>query len=218
MKDISNKTLVLLLLAAITISLGGTFMSLNRLNTITKSAITGFATANESGVTTLTVLGYNSISLIGPTTLAMGSCTPTGGNGSWVNTSVDTTVCSAANENLLNFTIENDGNQAVNVTVRSNVTNAQFFGGGTDPKFRFIVQNTSSRTGCFRNFYDNQTENGVYTEFANATPTEYWGCANLTFPNTADQMVTEFLWFIPSDAPPIGARAALISFQAATIS
>lgn len=217
MKDISNKTLVFLLLAAITVSLGGTFMSLNRLNIATQSGITGLASGNESGTTTLTVLGFNSISIVGSASLNMGTCTPAGGNGSWVNTTTNTAICSAAFEEVLNITVQNDGNQAINVTVRSNTTNSTFFGGGTNPRFQFRVENTSVRKGCSRNHYNNQTENGLYTDFYSASPTEYWGCANLTFIDSADEMVVEFSWLIPADAPALGARTALVSFNAVTI-
>ncbi len=216
MKDMSNKTLVFLLLAAITVSLGGTFMSLNRLNLMAGSGITGLASGNESGTTTLTVLGFNSISMI-TSTLNMGSCTPAGGNGSWVNTTQDTTLCSAASEQVLNLTVQNDGNQAINVTVRSSVNASQFLGGGTGPRFQFRVENTSGRAGCRRNHYDNKTENSIFTEFAVANTLEYWGCANLTYIDSADEMVVEFQWLLPSDSPPLGARTATISFNAVSI-
>ena len=216
MKDISNKTLVFLLLTAIVLSLGGTFVSLQRLNLVARSGVTGLASGNETGTATLDIGSYNSLVIV-ISSLDMGTCTPAATNGTWVNTTDATAYCTNANEALLNLTVQNDGNSNVNVTIKSNISQTNFFGGGTSPQFQFMTTNTSSRAGCFHNWRSNLSNNNWWTNFA-ANGTPYRGCDNLTFANSADELVAEFEWFIPSDAPNLGDRVALITFEANALS
>ncbi|MBN1175310.1 hypothetical protein JXA48_01565, partial [Candidatus Woesearchaeota archaeon] len=71
--DISNKTLGLLLVAAIVVSVGGTFFSLDKLNGFSS---TGFA-ANEAGSVNLTINSTMSIKM-NDSGIDFGTCTVTG--------------------------------------------------------------------------------------------------------------------------------------------
>ncbi|RME31128.1 hypothetical protein D6789_03725 [Candidatus Woesearchaeota archaeon] len=55
--DLSNKSLALILVAAIVVSLGGTLVSMNRLNKLQAPIFTGFATGSDTatGLTNLTI-------------------------------------------------------------------------------------------------------------------------------------------------------------------
>ncbi|MCF7799319.1 hypothetical protein K9M74_05445, partial [Candidatus Woesearchaeota archaeon] len=68
--DISNKTLGLLLVAAIVVSVGGTLMSLNQLESVSP---TGFATTG-SGTVDLDIGSYVAI-VVDDTAINFGTCT-----------------------------------------------------------------------------------------------------------------------------------------------
>jgi hypothetical protein len=70
MMDISNKTLGLLLVAAIVVSVGGTLVSLNKLETVSP---TGLATS-DTGVVTLSIDQYISI-IVDDDSIDFGLCT-----------------------------------------------------------------------------------------------------------------------------------------------
>ena len=86
--EISNKTLAFLLVVAIAISLGGTFVSMNRLNTLMNlPGVTGFATANSTGTANVTITASASIRFaVNNLDFGIGA----------VNSSAGNTVCSLA--------------------------------------------------------------------------------------------------------------------------
>ena len=64
MKEISNKTLTILLVIAIAVSLGGAFTSLSRLAAISALPITGFATSG-TGKVNLSITETTSVAISG---------------------------------------------------------------------------------------------------------------------------------------------------------
>lgn len=141
MNDVSNRTVVVLLIATIVVSLGGTLISLtainNRLGVLGLAPITGFATV-PNATATLTIETVSSIRF-SQATINFGS--------GYVNTSGGYDNCTLStlpgdyglnmgcsdtfNELTNGFTIENDGNTNLSVELLSNVTPANFIGSDT---------------------------------------------------------------------------------------
>ena len=154
--EISNKTLAFLLVVAIAISLGGTFVSMNRLNTLMNlPGVTGFATANSTGTANVTITASASIRFaVNNLDFGIGA----------VNSSAGNTVCSLASGSVagfkdgtgqcINFSavgvlkslqIENDGNVNLTVNLTSTKNATQFVGGpSAAEQFRFTVTNNDS--------------------------------------------------------------------------
>ncbi len=122
MEEISNKTLAILLIAAIVISLGGTLISLNRLARIRIPSITGFGTTDTAGVN-LSITGVTEVNWTtddiywesGTVTTGTSTCTLTSYDG---NTN---TVSSP-------LVLENIGNTNVTLNITCGKTAATFIG------------------------------------------------------------------------------------------
>ena len=137
--EISNKTLAMLLVAAIVVSLGGTLVSLNKLSRFNTAGITGLASA--SGEANLTISETVSITLLDGkiefgsgivnTTLAAQNATLISNHtnafprGTWDWTAADT------------FVIQNNGNIEANVSVYAEDPTSWI--GGTLPNAWFAV-------------------------------------------------------------------------------
>ena len=139
MDEISNKTLAILLIAAIVISLGGTLISLNRLARI-RAPITGFATTDTAGVN-LTISSLAEVNFTideinwGTGTVVSGktSCTLD----SYSNP-IDTVNCSSFTAQPDGLVLENIGNKNVTLNITTGKT-AATFPGGTNPVYQFNV-------------------------------------------------------------------------------
>jgi len=126
MDEISNKTLAILLIGAIVISLGGTLISLNRLARIRLPGITGFAT--DIGGVNLSITGVTEVNWTtddiywGPGTVTTGTstCTLTSYDGN-TNCTTFGTVSSP-------LVLENIGNTNVTLNITCGKTAATFIG------------------------------------------------------------------------------------------
>ncbi len=141
--EISNKTLAMLLLVAIVVSLAGTFMSLNKLATLRFPAITGFATdtgtadvdiQSEAGITFSTNSidfgeGYTNGSQTGDCSLWT-----TAGGGQFTGADVCLNFSTGDYPNALE--IDNTGNEDLEVNLTLSTSAASFIG-GTDPHIQF---------------------------------------------------------------------------------
>ncbi len=222
--EISNKSLAILLVGAIFISLMGTFISLNKLNQLGPlglRGITGMQVA--SGQVNVSVTGAASFTT--NTNVNFGVITPNASK-TWISTNTvndwagaGANNCADVNGNCQGIEIENDGNEILNITMRSN-QNASTLIGGTSPVFSFRVRNGnrsgySSENGCngtLRNNVTGQwysiTENINYT-LCNGSKGEGFG-----FASGADKMTIEFNLTIPADTPQITESTATINLQA----
>ena len=72
--SVSNKTLAVLLLAAIVVSLGGTFISLNRLGALSTTGYQTYAETNETGFINLSIDRVVRITLQDSDTIDFGQC------------------------------------------------------------------------------------------------------------------------------------------------
>jgi hypothetical protein len=153
--EISNRTLAILLIAAIVVSLGGTFFSLNRLALISQQpGTTGFVT-NPTGQARVNITSLASLRFsIGTVDFGTG----------YVNTTAGNQYCSMAAINQstgyldgiaqcvgfikVNSTlqIEDDGNTNLSLVITSDRTPATFIGGSV-PVFKYQVVNNGTETG-----------------------------------------------------------------------
>jgi hypothetical protein len=203
---ISNKTLAILLIGAIAISLFGTFVSLNRIAQIGVPAISGGATTG-AGQARLTIKTQLSI-VLNDSIIDYGNCTPDVAPVYW-DTNDTARAGSGAGQctNLTdpqNITVENDGNELANVSVKSSIIDLT---GGSSPTFWFATDNsTDGRKGC------SQGLRRGWTQFAVAD-TEYTSCDGLNFSDSMDRYYTFFRVYGPTDATA-GQRTATITFTA----
>lgn len=211
MADLSNKALAVLLVAAIVVSVFGTFVSLERISSM--GFPTGMASSNDtSGVTDFTITSNFSITFV-QNAIHFGSGAVLGGDctmGTNNSPPTDDSHCSGFNSTVhtANLTIENDGNIAANVSLNFSADASSFIG-GTSPSFQYDVRNASSRGGC--DLIQN-TSSGF--KEVGATETSTSGarvCRTLHFEDTEDRIQVGVWLRIPEDAP---IRANTVSITA----
>ncbi|MCH8003659.1 MAG: hypothetical protein IH934_03420 [Nanoarchaeota archaeon] len=223
MNEISNRTIMVLLVATIVISLGGTFISLsavnNRLTSIGLAPITGFATV-PNATATVTVNTVASIRFSAATVaFSSGSVDTAGGfNNCTLSTIVANSGCTDFLEVSNGFTIENDGNTNLSVELRSNQTAAQFIGLGSalflwnvtvnesgscvniTGREDVVNPNTTADCGTFNTSTDNgATPCGAIFEAVSTTNKNI--CPRLLFADANDALNIDINISIPSDAP-----------------
>jgi hypothetical protein len=157
-EEISNRTLAILLVVAIAISLGGTIVSLNRLAQVRMPEIIGMATDTDTGTATINITSQASLIFVtGWDAIAFG-------NG-WINSTEDSGIChmTAVNSSLgttgaackgnwdtltaSGFVIENDGNVNLSVELESDKNSTEFLGvnpGTNNMGFRFMTYNNET--------------------------------------------------------------------------
>jgi len=201
-KDISNKALAGLLIAAIVISLSGTMMVFDKQG----SGITGYATEqngtadiNISGVTSIAIpqnnIDFGTSYVVSPNTYCDVSYTSNGsgtihepsGCGTW----------SASGD----IQIENDGNQDANITIKAASDVATFIG-GTSPAMDYRAENADA-SSC---------ESGLESSFASLTTSATDFCDVLQYEDTEDTIRLGLKLRIPSDA--VGLKSNTITFEA----
>lgn len=210
--DISNKSLAFILVVAIVISLGGTIVSLNKLN---QFGFTGAATGTGSGTANLTVNSSVIITFLtskvdfgtgntNDTGAGIENCTiDTNGTnprndgstiGSW-----GTQSCIGFNSNVAPFVIRNDGNLNVNLTLQSSASPSAFIG-GTFPAFQWALNTTNACPGG--------NLNPVAWQDVNTSAQNV--CTNYSYVDGSDLLTLNIRVNIPQDAVP-GTHAATIT-------
>ena len=213
--DISNKTLTVLLVISVVISLSSLVVYLNGANKITGAAISPTALAR--------------INITAKASINWTIDTIDWGTGQ-VNSSAQYCVLNSEGENSLlnctNFTtvyeglrLENDGNRRVSVNFTSNATPAQFIG-GTDPWFQWKLANNETDAcgspGTGNNCISNATAfqyQGAYSTVSTAS-VEICPCFN--FQNPSDTINVELQVKVPTDSYT-GTREATITAVATVI-
>jgi len=209
MDDISNRTLAILLIAAMVVSLGGTMLSLNRLTRfrVPSQQITGFAegtgTANLSIITETTITVVDSLIDFGEGIInTTADCTNatlvssyndtnwTGINDiCWVNSS-SLTIKAVESDDIV---IRNDGNTNVTLTMDSGDDDAATFIGGTTATPLYDYRAHSNETDACDNA-NNGTWNPINSSGTMAV------CEKLKFDNDEDEVRISIRIRIPSDA------------------
>ena len=199
--EMSNRSLALLLVAAVIVNLGGTMVSLNKLN---HQGVTGLALGEvELSITTnasCAVLTNISFGTGSPQALTLSTDTAN----SPYNNCATSNLCQG-------LVINNTGNVNLNVSMQSNVTGSTLLAGqsgAADSEFQWteksgnVTATTANGTfsGCMRLLTSNYSWYPVNTS---ANPI----CYNLTFAKDADAMTAEFNITIEPTLPP-GPRSA----------
>jgi len=216
MSDISNKTIAILVVGAVVLSLAGTLLSLQKVSELTSP--TGMVN-KANGTVQLNILTGASLTV--RRGIDFGQILP---NSTVVqNISSDVTLvgrggsadCSVVGQ-CSGLEIENDGNVPINVTMNSS-SNASDLIGGTNPAWRFYVASGNSSnprgdTGCsnipapYGTPWQPFQKNTNYTICYAAS-----GGGGLWHNDTNDTMTIEFNLTIPGDAPS-GSKTAYIQF------
>ncbi len=202
--DLSNKALAVLLLIAITVSIGGTMMSISRLES-TAPAVTGHAADNATGQVNFTIQNSFSIRFVNSVVpFGTGYVNSSSGcqMGTHVGPSADPDGCAGFNNtvNSSNLTIENDGNIAANVSLNF-TANATGFIGGTAPSFQYRV-NQSAEPGSCATVMNGSSfqEVGTSTGTNETTVKGAKICNNLNYQDSTDLIDVGFSLSIPQNA------------------
>jgi len=213
MDEISNKTLAILLIGAIVISLGGTLISLNKLTNVKIPGITGFDIATDDATVDLQIT-----SLVEVTWRVNSINWDTGGvNSSTPGCTLQSFAPSVGPNCTGNpgFTpqedglvLENSGTVDVSLKIKTAGSAAQFIG-GSDPIYQWKAVNTE--TGACTN-----TSSFNLDEFYDATiGVDREVCSNFTLGNLVDEMRFDVKVWVPSDA--IDQRGDVITATATAI-
>ena len=196
--EISNKTLTLLLVATIVISLGGTLISLTKLG----KGITGLAT--DSGQVNVTIYEDITISMIS-STINFGSGVVSSGSDS---ATLDSATGSTTNGNWSfssqNLTFQNDGNVDINVTVASGKNSSDYLCSGDSDCDQAGAATYKFKTIAGHNCGTNQSS---YTSFTKSNQSV---CTNLDALNSADDSGIAIELTVPGDAH--GAKTDTLTF------
>jgi len=216
---LSNKSLALMLLSAIIISLGGTLISMNKIADFQKVT---FFPPQVRGVTgAVTSPGYVNLSLSNVVGCTLDNsavdCGASTGQKIELSSEVSNTGagfndCSSGTTVCTGLQLNNTGNVWVNVTHQSNL-NATGLMGGNDVElddFEFTVKNGTdigNRPGCFNN-----SQETIWTSYINVPLTRTNICRNLTFQETNDQITFEYNVTVISSTPS-GTKNATITIE-----
>ncbi len=206
--NISNKTLTVLLLAAIVVSIGGTFINLNRLSAITP---TGYAPENATGTVALELGEVISITTEDNSAIDFGLCTLDPGQPLTINSEgLGNTSCEGFDGLMTPIFVRNDGTVPVTVDIESDKI------GGADSDFLTNQsvppsENSSISYKTLDEGHDGETtytggcagglgSDGSYTEIDSKDPGEPFSiCDNLQTHSTANSVAVHFEIFIPEN-------------------
>lgn len=181
--DISNRALGLLLVAAIVISIGGTVISLNKLDGF---STTGYATNNQTGTVSLQIEDALSIFLT-DNTIDFGTCTMNTTTGYiLVDSQAKQADCTWGADDTM--TVQNDGNVNANLQIRLDEALTADLGTGNNDYMRIKAVNGTS-AGC---------DSGLQSTYTTSLSTSNSNvCSNLTSLNNGvgtDVNVYAQLW------------------------
>ena len=219
MGEISNKTILALLVATVVVSLGGAYISISavnsRLSSVGLAPITGFAVV-PNGTATVTVQTVSSIKFSDSSVaFGTGSVNTTG---SYSNCSLSTVYtpykgCVGFDDQINGFTVENDGNTNLSVELRSNISLATFIGtGGGDFRWNVSVNEAGScvnKSGTDRTAVEpNTTDDGCGGDTSDCgagweqiSTSNKNICPSLLFIDASDSLDIDINITIPLDAP-----------------
>lgn len=207
MADLSNKTLALLLLVAISISIFGTLNTLSRFG---ETGITGRVVSdNITGKTNFTISSQLSIRFV-QNVVDFGSGYVNGSHTTCVMGTNSTQVapgdtmhaasgCVDFNRPSGNLTIENDGNLLANVSLNF-TRNATDLIGGTNPSFKYkVINSEASSCGNIRNGSSFIEVDGI-ADYKETSISGVRICDTLEFDNAGDTVEVGFWLTVPQDS------------------
>lgn len=217
MAELSNKSLAIMLLALVVLSLGGSLVIINKMGQV---STTGFI-ASGTGLVNLSVEAVISI-YMDDALIDFGQCSPVGGavtNITSEKTENTTLVCPnfVAADNL---TVRNDGN--INVSVSMNTSKVGKQDNTTVPTANvFLNSSTGTSSIMYKSTSAGRAPNvggctagtvGSYTTLYSPN-LGYSLCSNLRTHDTINSFAVDFLIQIPQDAP-VGAESTTLNFLA----
>jgi hypothetical protein len=205
--ELSNKSLALLLVSAIVISLGGTIITLNNLTKGTE--LTGFAVGNVSlGMATSAACAVNSNVSFGSATYSYTNTTTLSTNA--INTGPGFNDC-LTNVACTGMVINNTGNVHLAVSLQSNLNASTMLGGpaATNDDFQFAVFNGTNGANA-----DGGCVIGMQSAWNYTNETDRSICTNFTYFDSADAMIVEYNVTIDQNTPP-GAKTSIITITCA---
>ena len=224
--EVSNRTIMALLIATVVVSLGGTYISLsavnNKLTSIGLVPITGFAVI-PNATATVTVNTISSIKFSqASVAFSTGSVNTASGfnNCTLSTTSASNSGCTDFSEVSTPFTIENDGNTNLSVELRSNATATTFIGSGALFLWNVSVSESGScvnASGTDRTAVQPNTSvgcggttNACGSIFESVSTSNKNICPSLLYRDGSDALNIDINITIPYDSPTGAKAAALI--------
>lgn len=204
-----NRSFVVLLIAAIVVSIGSTVINLSSLQRI--GSISGFALSAQ-GTVSFSVNESVSISLT-DNTVNFGECVLNNSglitymSNETNGTTISGFYCDGLSSGPDYMVLENDGNVNVLVNLSSNVSGVNFIGSPTN-RGAFWFMATENETGSCTGTLANS-----WTNISAADPTTYSVCTNLTNVDTNDALNVWFRLDLPDDTT-VGTKSAQITFSA----
>ncbi len=203
--DISNKSLAVILVAAIVISIGGTVVSLNKFGQLSQPGYTGYATSSDAGQTNFSIMSNTTIEFVaGKDAMNFGNGEVNGSAAGVQNCTLQTnntapsTDCIGFSALDNYFVIHNIGNIGVNLSLLSNATAAQFIGGNASVhSFQWQVGANESGS-CLGSLSDTS-----FTNVTNGTTIAHAKnvCTNLDYNLPTNSLWVNLKLVIPEDAP-----------------
>ena len=215
MDEISNKTLAILLIGAIVISLGGTLISLNRLARIKVPMITGFYGTDEEAIVELSIENVVEVNFT-TDEINWGTGTVAVGKSFCVLNSYDAAIgdnCSSFTPQTNGFTLENIGNRNVTLNVSMEKTADDFIGGTaalSECKWNVSEKESGSAPGL-------KLTPGAWQDVSSTNAVVVCNSTGGGFlcDDSNDELYFDFLVQIPSDA--LGAKSNVMTASAAQV-
>jgi hypothetical protein len=206
MADLSNKALSLLLLVAMVISVGGTLLTLSKLN---EPAAAGMVTSTPTAQSNFTITSNVSI-IFAVNTTNFGAGYIASGIGVFCNVSTlnaASVECLGGGWNIgSNLTIENNGNTNMNVSLNISKNASTFIGTGANFSIMTYQNETSSCTTL------NTTWSTALVDVNDSITTNYGAhiCTNLNFLDSQDSIKIAVALKIPSNVS-VGTHTVLLT-------
>ena len=207
--DMNNKTLAVFLVIAISISLFGTIISLNKLNKL--GGTTGFATSNTNGLTTLTINSTASLVFtVATVNWTEGYVNSTGDNYCNLTTGIAPVASQCTGfSTAYALQLRNDGNvnlSSVSLWFQKNATN--FIGPTSgavpiNPLFQYNVTQNEANTCALGNT--------VSVNWTNVNDTDPGSviCNDMQYANSNDELNISIRVTIPANAPT-GSKSSIV--------
>lgn len=228
----TNRTLALLLVAAIVVSLGGTIVSLNKIGDLDIYSITGKAVNTSSGDVLLSVVSKTQITFTvnqidfgsGYVNSSCTNCTMST-NSLTGSGSTDSVCCLTDWNTATNYGlwVENEGNTNLSVQLDSSDDASAFLGGGSvTPEFQWKLASDTDTSGCGGAGCSSDdtatsctTGSWNYETWTDVNTTNPYVCGDAaSYPFPADPSKNEFVIdarvVVPKDAPS-GAKSATLT-------
>lgn len=207
--NFSNKSLIILAVGVLAISIFGTSLSLNLIDGMSN---TGYASNSGTGDVNLSINSTVSI-VMNDSIIDFGQC-----NLVLTNMTFNSSL-TAANGNLSNcsnagafpdfLVVENDGNSYANVTVQVDALPSTVYGDATTATLDFMTEGFPTRSGC----------GAAYDQpWTTMTLSAVNACSNMTYVDTSDRFRLAVAIKLPNTASSASDDSMRFTFTASSVS